>query len=154
MEFKIETGIPLPASTSRGPRVDYPFSKMEPGQSIFVPGKTVKQMTGQLGFWKKQGMVFTLSATTADVLDAETGEMTQADGVRIWVRDPSEKSNRGRKPAVKPTENTEGEAQTEGEGEAATENTEGEAATENADAPEAGNTTGKKKKPAKVEDEY
>lgn len=152
MEFKIETGIPLPASTSRGPRVDYPFSKMEPGQSIFVPGKTVKQMTGQLGFWKKQGMVFTLSATTADVLDAETGEMTQADGVRIWVRDPSEKSNRGRKPAVKPTENTEGEAQTEGE--AATENTEGEAATENADAPEAGNTTGKKKKPAKVEDEY
>lgn len=148
MEFKIETGIPLPASTSRGPRVDYPFSKMEPGQSIFVPGKTVKQMTGQLGFWKKQGMVFTLSATTADVLDAETGEMTQADGVRIWVRDPSEKSNRGRKPAVKPTENTEGE-NTEGEADAPA-----EAATENADAPEAGNTTGKKKKPAKVEDEY
>lgn len=150
MEFKIETGIPLPASTSRGPRVDYPFSKMEPGQSIFVPGKTVKQMTGQLGFWKKQGMVFTLSATTADVLDAETGEMTQADGVRIWVRDPSEKSNRGRKPAVKPTENAEGEAATDGEGE-------GEAATENADAPAEApteNATGKKKKPAKVEDEY
>ena len=98
MTFKIDTNIPIPAAGGRGPRTDYPFSNMTVGQSIFVPGMTVKKMSGQISYWKKQeNMNFAIRAQAEEVLDAETGELTMTDGVRVWVKDPNDRSNRGRK---------------------------------------------------------
>lgn len=104
MQFKIEDNIPLPNAGGRGPRLEYPFLDMKVGQSIFVPGVNVKKMSGQAGHWKKNhGMNFAIRATTEDVLDEETGEAVATEGVRVWVKDPTEKSNRGRKAAATET---------------------------------------------------
>ena len=98
MTFKIDTDIPIPAAGGRGPRTDYPFSDMKVGQSIFVPGMTVKKMSGQISYWKKQeNMNFAIRAQAEEVLDEETGELVMTDGVRVWVKDPNDRSNRGRK---------------------------------------------------------
>lgn len=99
--FKIEKNIPMPGNSGRGPTVDYPFLQMEVGDSIFVPGIDAKKASGQIGYWKKNhGLNFSVRAMTGTVLDPETGEETEVDGVRIWVRPVEEKSNRGRKPAA------------------------------------------------------
>jgi len=107
--FKIEKNIPMPGNSGRGPTVDYPFLQMEVGDSIFVPGIDAKKASGQIGYWKKNhGLNFSVRAMTGTVLDPETGEETEVDGVRIWVRPVEEKSNRGRKPAdAKPAVETE-----------------------------------------------
>ena len=98
--FKIEKNIPMPVTSGRGPTVDYPFLNMEVGDSIFVPGIDAKKASGQIGFWKKNhGMNFAIRAMQGEVVN-DDGEVETVDGVRIWVRDPSEKSNRGRKPAT------------------------------------------------------
>ena len=99
--FKIEKNIPMPGNAGRGPTVDYPFLQMEIGDSIFVPGIDAKKASGQIGYWKKNhGLNFSVRAMTGVVLDSETGEETEVDGVRIWLRPAEEKSNRGRKPAA------------------------------------------------------
>lgn len=108
--FKIEKNVPMPVTSGRGPTVDYPFLEMEVGDSIFVPGIDAKKASGQIGFWKKNhGMNFAIRAMQGEVVN-EDGEVETVDGVRIWVRDPSEKSNRGRKPANAATTEPAGEA--------------------------------------------
>lgn len=99
MAFKIDKNIPVPSNV-RGPRAEFPFEEMELNDSIFVPGATVKKLSGQLSYYKNKGMNFTLRAMKADVLDEETGDLrSDVDGVRIWKIDPALKSNQGRKKA-------------------------------------------------------
>ena len=144
MQFKIEDNIPMPTAGGRGPRQEYPFLDMKVDQSIFVPGVNVKKMSGQVGHWKKNhGMNFAIRATTEDVLDEETGEAVATDGVRVWVKDPTEKSNRGRKAAATETA-TETDADAEAEGE-------GEEPVAETPAPKA---SGKKSKPKAEDSEY
>lgn len=100
MEFQIRKNVPMPTAKGRGPRTSYPFLQMEIGDSIFVPGMTTKQMTGQLGFWKKtHGLNFAIAAGSEDRLNTE-GETVSVEGVTVWIKDPAEKSNRGRRAAV------------------------------------------------------
>ena len=112
--FKIEKNVPMPVTSGRGPTVDYPFLDMEVGDSIFVPGIDAKKASGQIGFWKKNhGMNFAIRAVTGEVVN-DDGEVQTVEGVRIWIRDPSEKSNRGRKPGVATTASAPADADAEG----------------------------------------
>ena len=101
MAFKIDDDIEIPSAGGRGPRIDYPFLQMKVGQSIFVPNMTAKKMSGQVGFWKKQhGMNFAIRASVEDYVDDDGEVIEKNEGVRVWVQDPSAKSNRGRKPTT------------------------------------------------------
>ena len=133
MKFQIQKNVPIPNAGGRAPRTEYPFEQMEVGDSFFVPGMTVKKMSGQVGYWKKtMGMNFAIRAVTEDYMN-DDGEVVSGDGVRVWREDPSKKTNRGRKPKSVPpagaqTEGDEGqtegdEGQTEGDD---TESTEGD----------------------------
>ena len=85
MQFQIRKNVPMPAAKGRGPRTNYPFLQMEIGDSIFVPGLTTKQMTGQLGFWKKShNLNFAIEAGTEDRLN-EAGETVAVEGVTVWI---------------------------------------------------------------------
>lgn len=121
MKFLISKAIPIPTTAKRAPKVEYPFLQMSIGDSIFVPDMNVKKMSGQLSFWKKEhGLVFVVRASTEELLDengvalVKTGDDGKplfdsagqpvhqtSEGVRVWLQDPAEKSNRGRKPAAK-----------------------------------------------------
>lgn len=109
MEFKIRKNVPIPAgATGRGPRVNYPFLKMEIGDSIFVPGMNVKKMSSQISWWKKNhNLNFTIRAAVEDQLNEENGETVKVEGVEVWLKDPAVKSNRGRKPGAAATAATE-----------------------------------------------
>lgn len=74
MEFKIEKGVPLPKPRQNIKAL--PLSKMEVGDSIFLPGKkSTNGANGSLSHWsRKLGAKFTQRKATVDGVD----------GVRIW----------------------------------------------------------------------
>lgn len=51
-DIKIEKGIPIPQTRSKGTSI-YPFEGMEVGDSFFVPNKTRQQMDNACGHWRK-----------------------------------------------------------------------------------------------------
>lgn len=53
--IEIEDGIPLPAITAG--RMRYPWDKLQPGQSFFIPGATESRVTPKK--LREQGWKFT-----------------------------------------------------------------------------------------------
>ena len=65
MEFEIEKGIPLPSPHSK-----YPLAGMEIGDSFFVPGMRITDLSSSLAYQKQFGKKFV--------------SRTVNGGVRIW----------------------------------------------------------------------
>lgn len=72
MEFKIETGIPVPPHQN----AKYPFAEMTPGSSFFIPSGDLKKISNAaVGFARyRRDRKFTCRTVT------ENG----VAGVRVW----------------------------------------------------------------------
>lgn len=70
LAYMIEKGIPLPKATSAGRAPNYPWRKMEVGDSVFIQGKKTANISGCFKRLKQEGMDFSARQ--------------QADGVRVW----------------------------------------------------------------------
>lgn len=74
-EIKIDKGVPAPAISAQGRPVQYPWHEMQPGDSIFVPGRTVHQLGGTIATPRRiPGTKWT----------ARTATENGVRGVRIW----------------------------------------------------------------------
>ena len=69
-EFKIEKGVPLPRKTGRDGQNLYPWPEMEIGDSIFLPGKTIKDSNAGLQYGRAHGKKFTARSVEG--------------GIRVW----------------------------------------------------------------------
>ena len=99
-KFQLDNDVPIPAAGGRIPKTQFPFQVMEIGQSFFAPGLTVKKMSGQTAYWKREhGMAFTIRAVTEEAMN-EAGELVETEGVRVWKIDPSERRGGGRQKAA------------------------------------------------------
>lgn len=89
--FVLEKGVPLPPR-KRGPRdaaytsrkTIFPFAKMRKGDSFFVPGRTVTQMSAQHSAGKALSKAIrgTVRFAARNVMEKHEGKLTA--GVRIW----------------------------------------------------------------------
>ena len=75
-DFVVESGIPIPPRPRRGGKLNkwkYPWLKLKPGDSFFVPGKTGRNFRAQAHHAEKRtGLQFVLR--------------TVDGGVRVWRR--------------------------------------------------------------------
>ena len=99
-KFQLDNDVPIPAAGGRIPKTQFPFQAMVIGQSFFAPDLTVKKMSGQTAYWKREhGMAFTIRAVTEEAMN-EAGELVETEGVRVWKIDPSERRGGGRQKAA------------------------------------------------------
>lgn len=84
--FEIEKGITIPERRTGGRKAKYPFDKLEPGDSFFVPGKKSMGSTVQSAM-KRYNIK----------LVAVTREEKGVVGVRVW-RLPDEDEPNGDNP--------------------------------------------------------
>lgn len=80
--YTIESGIPLPPPANRGPKSQYPFDNMQPGDSFFVPCseadfiKLSNRLTGAISRYRK---VHPEAAFSVRRVDGES-----VNGIRVW----------------------------------------------------------------------
>jgi hypothetical protein len=80
--FTIETGIPIPPPANRGPKTQYPFDGMVPGDSFFVPCseeefvKVSNRLTGAISRFRKLNPEAAFSVRRVDE--------ESVNGIRVW----------------------------------------------------------------------
>lgn len=68
-EYKIEDDVPRPEKKTK-----YPFGDMKVDQSVFIPGKTSRQVANAMSTYRRKGMKFTTEYRTEDGVE----------GTRVW----------------------------------------------------------------------
>ena len=72
--IEVDTGIPLPWNGER-PNTVYPWARLTPGDSFFVPGKTADCLNGPRQYQqRKRGWKITMKGVTENGIK----------GVRVW----------------------------------------------------------------------
>lgn len=79
-EFKIDKDVPKPLKRSKGKKANYPFDKMEVGDSFFVSIKEGDNISKVQALVASSAKYYVLR----NRLDVKFSTRTMVGGVRIW----------------------------------------------------------------------